>query len=96
MQQETIYEMRLTTEELLELARGDTLRTEAIVEAAQDGLPIAGSEESWLSSRGITVHTITITESEVAELAEGDFHRIIAMAEDAQDIVQIEGLESLL
>ena len=95
MQEETIYEMRLTTEEVLELARGDTLRTEAVVEAAQDGLPLAGSEESWLSRRGIIVHAIALTESEVAELAEGDFHRIMAMAEAAQDIVEIEGLESL-
>ena len=54
MQEETIYEMRMTAEEVLELARGDIFRTEAVVEAAQDGLPLAGSEESWLSSRGIT------------------------------------------
>ena len=93
VQNETIYEMRLTTEELLELARGDTLRSEAVVEAAQDGLPIAGEGESWLARRGITVHSITLTESEVAGLAEGRFHRVIAMSESAQDIADMEGLE---
>ena len=93
MQNETLYEMRLTTEELLELARGDTLRSEAVVEAAQDGLPIAGEEESWLARRGITVHAISLTESEVAGLAEGRPRRIDAMAQDAQDIADREGLE---
>ena len=94
MQEETIYEMRLTAEEALGLARGSTLRAEAVVEAAKDGLPIAGSE-SWLARRGITTYAITLTESEVAELAEGDFHRVMAMAEAAQDIVEIEGLGDL-
>ena len=93
VQDETIYEMRLTTEELLELARGDTMRSEAVVEAAQDGLPIAGEEESWLARRGITVHAITLTESEVAGLAEGRFHRILAMLEAARYIAEKEGLE---
>ena len=94
MQTETIYEMRLTTEEALGLARGSTLRTEAVVEAARDGLPIAGAE-SWLARRGITTYAITLTASEVSELAEGDFHRVMAMAESAQDIVELEGLGDL-
>ena len=93
VQNETIYEMRLTTEELLELASGDTLRSEAVVEAARDGLPIAGEGESWLARRGITVHAITLTASEVAELAEGDLERIYAISESAQDIADMEGLE---
>ena len=96
MQEETIYEMRLTAEEALGLARGSTLRTEAVVEAAQDGLPIVGAQEDWLGARGIATYAIELTASEVAELAEGDFHRIMAMAESAQDIVEIEGLENLL
>ena len=95
MQAETIYEMRLTVEEVLALARGRTLRTEALVEAAQDGLPIAGAEEDWLGARGITTYVIELTASEVTELAEGDFHRVMAMAESAQDIVELEGLGDL-
>lgn len=94
MQNETIYEMRLTTEELLELARGDTLRSEAVVEAAQDGLPIQGeTDDTWLTSQGITVHKILLTESEVAGLAESRPRRVDAMAQDAQDIADMEGLE---
>ena len=95
MLEETIYEMRLTAEEALGLARGSTLRAEAVVEAAQDGLPIAGSEEDWLGARGITTYVIELTASEVAELAEGDFHHVMAMAESAQDIVELEGLGDL-
>ena len=95
MQEETIYEMRLTAEEALGLARGSTLRTEAVVEAAQDGLPIVGAQEDWLGARGIATYVIELTASEVAELAEADFHRVNAVAEFAQDIVRKEGLGGL-
>ena len=96
MQEETIYEMRLTAEEVLELARGDVFRVEAVVEAAQDGLPIVGAQEDWLGARGITTYAIELRESEVAELAEADFHSIVAMAEAAQDIARREDLGSFL
>lgn len=94
MQEEAIYEMRLTADEVLGLARGNTLRTEAVVEAAQGGLPIVGAEEDWLGARGIATHVIELTESEVAELADADFERINAVAQDAQDIAEKEGLGS--
>lgn len=94
VQNETMYEMGLTTEELLELAQGDIFRVEAVVEAARDGLPIQGEGDyAWLANQGITVHTIVLAESEVAGLAEGRFHRILAMSESAQDIADREGLE---
>lgn len=94
VQNETMYEMGLTTEELLELAQGDIFRVEAVVEAARDGLPIEGEGDyAWLTNRGITIHAITLAESEVAELAEGDLERILAMSESAQDIADMEGLE---
>lgn len=95
MQEETIYEMRLTAEEALGLARGSTLRTEAVVEAAQYGLPIVGAQKDWLGARGIATYVIELTASEVAELGEADFHRVNAVAESAQDIVRKEGLGSL-
>ena len=94
VQNETMYEMGLTTEEVLELATGDFFRIEAVVEAARDGLPIEGeTDDTWLTSQGITVHKILLTESEVAGLAEGRPRRIDAMAQDAQDIADMEGLE---
>ena len=94
MQNETMYEMGLTTEELLELAQGDVFRVEAAVEAARDGLPIEGEGDyAWLANQGITVHTIVLTEGEVAGLAEGRPLRIDAIFQDAQDIADREGLE---